>query len=130
MRRFYIVFINMIFSPGFPITNFGQHQYLLKQFFFVFIQTAYVLYVTDAQPHTNDIFNKLEFFNEGMIILMCYTMICFSGIGPFAEILKSTTPIYFSVGITGLIVAANFGVMIKMTLGKMKDKWKAKRLKK
>ena len=96
----------------------------------MFVQTAYVLYVTDAKPHTNDIFNYLEFFNEGMIILMCYTMICFSGIGPFAEILKSTTPIYFSVGITGLIVVANFGVMIKMTLGKMKDKWKAKRLKK
>ena len=96
----------------------------------MFVQTAYVLYVTDAKPHTNDIFNYLEFFNEGMIIFMCYTMICFSGIGPFAEILKSTTPIYFSVGITGLIVVANFGVMIKMTLGKMKDKWKAKRLKK
>ena len=130
MRRFYIVFVNMIFSPGFPITDFGQHQFLLKQFLFVYIQTAYVLYVTDAKPHTNDIFNHLEFFNEGMIILMCYTMIVFSGIGPYADILKSITPIYFSVGITGLIVAANFGVMIKMTAGKIKDKLKAKKMKK
>ena len=65
-----------------------------------------------------------------MIILMCYVMICFSGIGPFAEILKSKTPIFFSVGITGLIVIANFGVMIKMTLTKMKDKWKYRKAKK
>ena len=36
-RRFHIVFINMIFSPGFPLTNFDQHQYLLKNFFFIFI---------------------------------------------------------------------------------------------
>ena len=78
-----------------------------------------MLYVTDARPHTNDIFNFLEFFNEGMIILMCYVMIVYSGIGPFAEILKSNTPVYFSIGITGLIVAANFGVMIKMTLTKL-----------
>ena len=103
---------------------------MLKQFCCVFIQTIYLLYVIDAKPHTNEIFNHLEIFNEGMIILMCYTMICFSGIGPFAEILKSATPIYFSVGITGLIVAANFGVMIKMTLGKIRDKWKTKRYKK
>ena len=112
----------MIFSPGFPITDFEQHQYLMKQFAFIIIQTVYVIYIFDTRPHTVDIFNKLELFNEGMIIFMCYVMIVYCGVGPFKEILKSDTPVYFSIGITGLIVIANFGVMIKMTLSKMKEK--------
>ena len=61
---------------------------------------------------------------------MCYIMICFSGIGPLTEILKSKTPIYLSFAITGLIVAANFGVMIRMTLIKIKDKWNNRHVKK
>ena len=65
-----------------------------------------------------------------MIISMCYIMICFSGIGPLTEILKSKTPIVLSFTITGLIVAANFGVMIRMTLIKIKDKWNNRHVKK
>ena len=102
----------MFFSPGFPISNFEQHQYLFKQFAFIIIQTAYILYVSDTKPHTNNIFNQLEFFNEGMIIMMCYVMIVYTGIGPVQEIMKSNTPVYFSMGITGIIAIANFGVMI------------------
>ena len=113
------MFFNMIFSPGFPGINFEQHQYLLKQIAFIFIQTAYVLYIFDCEPHTNEIFNTLEFFNEGMIILMCYIMICYSGLGPVQEIMKSSVPFYISILITALIVFANFGAMIKMTLSKM-----------
>ena len=37
---------------------------------------------------------------------------------------------YISIGITGLIVAANFGVMIKMTVTKIKEKWRMKKSKK
>ena len=82
----------------------------------------YVIYVSDTKPHTNDIFNHLEFFNEGMIIRMCYIMICYAGIGPHHAIMKSNTPVYISIGVTGIIVLANFGVMIKMTLSKIRDK--------
>ena len=112
LRRFYLVLINMIFSPGFPITNFEQHQYLMKQFAFIIVQTLYIIYIFDTKPHTSDVFNKLEFFNEGMIIFMCYVMIVYCGVGYYKDILKSDVPVYFSVGITGLIVIANFGVMI------------------
>ena len=61
---------------------------------------------------------------------MCYTMVCYCGVGPIQEIRKSNTPVYISIGITALIVAANFGVMIKMTVTKIKEKWKMKRSKK
>ena len=72
--------------------------------------------MTDTRPHTVSVFNSLEFFNEGMIILMCYIMICYAGIGPVSKILKSKVPIYISILITGAIVAANFGVMMRMTV--------------
>ena len=58
---------------------------------------------------------------------MCYVMIVYCGIGPFKEILKSDTPVYFSIAITGLIIIANFGVMIKMTVSKMQEKWRQKK---
>ena len=65
-----------------------------------------------------------------MIILMCYIMICYAGIGPVHEIMKSKTPVYISIGITGLIVLANFGVMIRMTVNKIKAKYKQRKQKK
>ena len=125
IRRFDIVLVNMFFSPGFPLSNFDHHQYLFKNLAFILIQTSYVIYVADAKPHTNGIFNKLEFFNEGMIILMCYIMVCYAGIGPIQHIMESQTPIYLSLGVTGLIVIANFGVMFKMTWSKIKEKYAA-----
>ena len=58
-----------------------------------------------------------------MIVLMCYIMVAYTGIGPTEYILDATTPIYLSIGITVLIVSANFGVMFKMTFIKIKEKW-------
>ena len=78
------------------------------------------MYIADTQPHTNNIFNWLEFFNEGLIIIMCYIMICYAGIGPVEEILKSSVPITISITITGLMIAANLGVMLKMNYTKIK----------
>ena len=43
---------------------------------------------------------------------MCYIMICYAGIGPVEEILESRIPIIISVLITGLMMIANFGVML------------------
>lgn len=81
VRRFNIVLINMFFSPGFPLSNFKQDQYLFKNFAFIGVQTAYIMYVWDQKPHTNHVFNQLELFNESMIILMCYVMVVYTGIG-------------------------------------------------
>jgi len=127
VRRFNIVLVNMFFSPGFPLSNFEQHHYLMKNFCFIFIQTVYLMYIADTKPHSEDIFNILEFFNEGMITLMCYIMVCFTGIGPSHYIMQSKAPVYLSLSITVLIVIANFSVLIRMTIYKLKQK-KAKKL--
>ena len=123
VRRFLFVLINVVFSPGFPLVNFEYNHYLFKNLCFILVQTIYVGYVWDTRPHTNNIFNKLEIFNEAMIVLMCYIMVAYTGIGPTEYILDATTPIYLSIGITVLIVSANFGVMFKMTFIKIKEKW-------
>lgn len=127
VRRFNIVLVNMFFSPGFPLSNFEQHHYLLKNLCFILIQTIYVMYIADTRPHSEETFNILEFFNEGMITLMCYIMICFTGVGPRHYIMQAKTPVYLSLAITVLIVMANFGVLIKMTIAKIKQN-KAKKL--
>ena len=44
--------------------------------------------------------------------------------------MKSKIPVYISIGITGLIVLANFGVMIRMTVSKIKAKYKQRKQKK
>ena len=44
--------------------------------------------------------------------------------------MKSKIPVYISIGITGLIVLANFGVMIRMTVSKIKAKYKQSKQKK
>ena len=59
-------------------------------------------------------------FNEGMIILMCYIMICYTGIGDSQKIIEQKFPILLSLMITALIVMANFGVLIRMTLKRIR----------
>ena len=81
-----------------------------------------MLYIEDTKPHSNVIFNWLEFWNEGLIIIMCYIMICYAGIGPVEEILKSNVPIAISIVIASLIMAANLGMMLKMNYTKIKFK--------
>ena len=43
--------------------------------------------------------------------------------------MKAKTPVYISIGITALIVIANFGVMIRITITKIKERYKKFRLK-
>ena len=81
-------------------------------------------YIVSTKPHTNNLFNKLEFFNEGLLILMCYTMIIYSGIGQFNLIIGSPWPILISIVITVLIVVANFFVVIKMNYSKLMKRYK------
>ena len=81
-----------------------------------------MIYIADTKPHTSNIFNWLEFWNEGLVIIMCYVMICYSGIGPVEEILKTNVPIAISIVIVGLIMAANLGMMLKMNYTKIKNK--------
>lgn len=121
VRRFQLVLINLVLSPGFPLTNFEQHQYLAKDFAFIILQTAYFMYIVHAQPHSDGIFNTLELWNEGMIVLMCYIMLVYTGIGskdPSYDILSEKAPQYLALLVTALIVLPNFGVLIRMTIKK------------
>ena len=83
------------------------------------------MYVVYAKPHSEDIFNMLEFWNEGMIIFMCYIMLVYTGIGskePSYDILSEKVPQYLATLVTVLIVIPNFGVLISMTIKKAKQK--------
>jgi hypothetical protein len=103
------------------MTDFGNHQHVLKIMAFLVIQTAYIIYIMHSMPHTEDMFNKLEFFNEGMIVLMCYIMFVFAGVGD-REVLMSDVPLYICIGISAIIVAVNVFVMIRLYIQKAKQR--------
>ena len=86
VRRFDLVVINIFFSADFSMSLFDKNQYLLKIFVLIFVQLVYVTYIVTSWPHTESIYNKLEFLNEGLIILICYIMIMYSGVISLDEI--------------------------------------------
>ena len=81
-RRFDIVFINIVFSAGSPLTNFSHHHYFAKIVLLLWVQTAYLVYIWSTRPHVEPLFNRLELFNELAIVLLCYVMTSYSGIVP------------------------------------------------
>ena len=127
IRRAWIVLLNIFFTPGFPLSNFEENQFLLKIMGFIFVQTCYLFYILHTKPHTRNIFNNLEIFNEGMIIIMCYIMIIYTGISSIQSIMNLKSPIYSSISVTGLILLVNFGVMLQISVQKAKQKIKALR---
>ena len=38
------------------------------------------MYIGDTKPHTHSTFNKLEFINEGALMLLAYVCIAYSGV--------------------------------------------------
>ena len=81
IRRFDIVLINVVFSGNFPVKLVEGNSFLYKILFFLGIQSAYVIYIIDSWPHTESHFNTLELFNESLLILLTFIMICYCGIG-------------------------------------------------
>lgn len=61
---------------------------------------------------------------------MCYIMVVYTGIGDAKFIMESQIPIFLSLVVTAAIVIANFGVMIRMTYVKLKEKIAARNAKK
>ena len=80
LRRFYIVYVNVAFNAGFPLTNYSQPRYLYKIACFFLVQTLYLVYISDTQPHISTIFNRLELVNECSLVFLAYIMIAFSGV--------------------------------------------------
>lgn len=131
MRRFYLVVINVVFSPR---EKGEKNEYLLKIIFFLIIQSIYILYVFAARPHTTRIFNRLEFFNEGMLIMLAYVMLIFCGLVPIEDLISNKASYVFAewlgIGIAIFICIMNFYVMGKMTVDKIKAKMADKKQKK
>lgn len=110
VRRFLFVMINISFDAECPWTNFGQSVYLFKIIFFIVVQSVYLMYIVTARPHDKDLFNLLEYVNEGCLIVLAYIMIAFSGVvggqtagNELAELL--------AFGMTILIVVGNYFVI-------------------
>ena len=117
IRRFYIVLINVTLSPTALLNDFEQHQYLAKIFVFLLVQAAYILYVYDTMPHTSNRYNKLEFFNEGLLMLLAYLMIAYCGIMATGDSVRLA---YFgSLAIVMLVTGANLYVLARLTFDKI-----------
>ena len=71
-------------------------------------------------------FNNLEFFNEGALIILAYVMLIFSGMTPIDDLIANDTAYtvaeWLGIGIAIAIAVVNFYVMFKMTITKMKAK--------
>ena len=122
IRRFHIVLVNVFFSQHFLKETFTTDNYLLKIFSFLVIQSIYIVYIWETMPHTMDLFNKLELFNEGFLILLAFLMICYAGIGDkylTESIQEAIFPQIVSLVIISIIVLANVFVMLKITFSKL-----------
>ena len=82
MRRFDIVLMNSFFTKGSPLNglNFDRTHYLEKIFCFLIIQTGYILYIHEVKPHSDKIFNTLEYVNEYLMVALTYTMLNFANL--------------------------------------------------
>ena len=133
LRRFDLVLVNFYFSPSFPLSDWASHAYLLKVIVFLIMQTMYIVYIIDSKPHTDNIFIKLEYFNEGLLVLLCYMMFIYTGIVPCKveesgynyycnskAIFTDKIPLYISLGIIAIIVVGNFAILIRNSFLKIK----------
>lgn len=123
--------INVAWSSSTP----GERSYnLLKIIFFIILQSIYLLYIFESRPHSTRLFNRLEFFNEGMLTLLAYVMLIFSGMTPISDLLADKLVYGFAewlgVGMALFICVMNFYVMGKLTIDKMKAKMAEKKQKK
>ena len=97
------------------------------------LQTFYMVYILKSRPHTTDIFNYLEFFNEGALITLAYVMLIFSGMTPINDLIANKVAYvvaeWSGISIAILIAVVNFYVMFRMTYDKMRVKCKKKKQK-
>ena len=93
------------------------------------MQTLYLAYISDTQPHISTIFNKLELVNECSLVFLAYIMIAFSGVIQ-GQAIGNILAEFLAFIVTVIIVISNFYVLINSTSKKLKFRWrvfKAKR---
>ena len=129
LRRFYIVLVNTVFNVSCPFTDFEQSRYFYKIILFLLIQSVYLLYVESARPHTLELFNRLEVFNESALMLLAYIMIAFSGIVE-GQVAGNDLAELLAFAVTVSILIGNFSVLFNRTIWKVKLMLKKRELQK
>ncbi len=129
VRRFDIIMMNIFFTAGSPLSDFYRSWYLQKILCFLCIQIGYLSYIHSVKPHSESLFNTLEFVNEYALMALAYLLINFTTIVahrdpitheivPKSESFNSKVE-YGAIGIVAFIVGVNFGIMIRITAVKM-----------
>ena len=113
--------MNIYFTEGSPLSGFEHTQYSLKIFTLLFIQTVYLAYVHHVKPHSQSLFNNLEFFNEYCLVILGYVMLCFTKIMAGVNDTKALDywSTYIAIAIIGLMALINLGVMVRITFQKV-----------
>ena len=112
------------------MSGVDRTHYLQKVLSFLLIQTIYLAYVHNVHPHSESIFNMLEFVNEYLMVALAYIMLNFTKLSmiqdpsnPAGYLPKSkkfnTLMEYGAIGLISLIVLVNLAVMIKISFHKM-----------
>lgn len=126
VRRFDIILMNIFFTAGSPLSDFSRSWYLQKILCFLCIQIGYLSYIHSVRPHTESLFNILEFVNEYALMALAYLMINFTTIVTYRDpITHEVVPKnesfdakveYGAIGIIAFIVGVNFSVMIRISV--------------
>ena len=129
MRRIDIVVMNVFLSEGSPISGIDRSMYLQKIICFLYIQMLYLMFIHNVRPHSENLFNRLEFINEYLMMGVAYCMINFANVVSIQdpvthEPLQSDSTLnsaieLLSITFIGLIVLVNFGVMIVQSVRKI-----------
>ena len=120
IRRFYIVLINIVFNVECPWTDYSQNHYKNKIFCFLLLQSIYVFYIADSRPHLHTTFNRLEFLNEGTLMILAYMMIAFSGC-VLGQVNRNIVAEVVGILMIATVIISNLYVLTRKTIVKFKE---------
>ena len=100
-------------------------MYLFKIMGLLIVQTFYVAYIHQVRPHAETIFNMVEFVNEYSLIILGYAMLNYIRLSPLPPDQQFNYWVELTVvSIIGIMVIVNFGVMIRLSIGKIMASYK------
>lgn len=122
------------------MSGIDRTHHLFKIILFMLIQLSYLSYIHLVHPHSESIFNKLEFINEYCMVALSYLMLNFVNLVQIWDYEKRTpvpsSPIlnewieYTAIGIIIFMSFINFAVMVKLSIAKLLLKCKKRKAEK
>ena len=85
VRRLDIILMNIFFTAGSPLSGLERSWYMQKILCFLCIQIGYLSYIHTVKPHTENLFNSLEFVNEYALMALAYLMINFTTVVAYRD---------------------------------------------